>query len=60
MMRQLAFVCDESPVVRLKFENLGDVDSGGLETLVLVKAGDTWKIRHSHTSARRRPAPPAP
>lgn len=37
-----------------------DVDSGGLETLVLVKGpDDTWKIRHSHTSARRRtPAPP--
>ena len=34
-----------------------DVDSGGLETLVLVRMGDMWKIRHSHTSARRRPAP---
>ena len=33
-----------------------DVDSGGLETLVLVKVGDAWKIRHSHTSTRRRPA----
>jgi ketosteroid isomerase-like protein len=33
-----------------------DVDSGGLETLVLVKDGAAWKIRHSHTSARRRPA----
>jgi uncharacterized protein (TIGR02246 family) len=34
------------------------VDSGGLETLVLVKAADgAWKIRHSHTSSRpRRPA----
>ena len=34
------------------------VDSGGLETLVLVKGSDgAWKIRHSHTSARaRRPA----
>ncbi len=31
-----------------------DVDSGGLETLVLIRAGDVWKIRHSHTSARRR------
>lgn len=32
-----------------------DVDSGGLETLVLVKGPDSaWKIRHSHTSARRR------
>lgn len=35
-----------------------DVDGGGLETLVLVKAADgAWKIRHSHTSSRpRRPA----
>lgn len=34
------------------------IDSGGLETLVLVKGADgAWKIRHSHTSARaRRPA----
>ena len=39
---------------------MGDraVDSGGLETLVLVKGADgAWKIRHSHTSSRpRRPA----
>ncbi len=38
---------------------MGDrqLDSGGLETLVLVKGGDGWKIRHSHTSSRpgRRP-----
>lgn len=36
-----------------------DLDSRGLETLVLVKGADgTWKIRHSHTSSRpvRRPA----
>lgn len=34
------------------------IDSGGLETLVLVKGTDgSWKIRHSHTSSRpRRPA----
>lgn len=34
------------------------VDSGGLETLVVVKGTDgAWKIRHTHTSARpRRPA----
>ena len=30
------------------------VDSGGLETLVLVKDNGAWKIRHSHTSSRRR------
>jgi uncharacterized protein YcnI len=36
-----------------------DLDSRGLETLVLVKSADgNWKIRHSHTSSRpaRRPA----
>lgn len=34
-----------------------DIDSGGLETLVLVKDGGAWRIRHSHTSSRpRRPA----
>ena len=36
---------------------MGDrqLDSGGLETLVLVKSSDgTWKIRHSHTSSRAR------
>lgn len=33
------------------------IDSGGLETLVLVKdAGGAWKIRHTHTSARPRRA----
>lgn len=37
-----------------------DVDSGGLVTWVLTKSGDGkhWQIRHSHTSSRRRPAPP--
>lgn len=34
-----------------------DVDAGGLETLVMVRVGGTWKIRHSHTSASRRAAP---
>lgn len=36
-----------------------DIDSRGLETLVLLKGADgSWKIRHSHTSSRpaRRPA----
>ena len=33
------------------------IDGGGLETLVLVQdASGAWKIRHSHTSARRRPS----
>lgn len=33
-----------------------ELDSGGLETLVLVKSADgTWKILHSHTSSRARP-----
>ena len=36
-----------------------NIDSSGLETLVLLKGTDgSWKIRHSHTSSRpaRRPA----
>ena len=36
-----------------------EIDSRGLETLVLVKGADgSWKIRHSHTSSRpaRKPA----
>jgi uncharacterized protein YcnI len=34
-----------------------DIDGGGLETLVLIRMPDgAWKIRHSHTSSRRRPA----
>jgi ketosteroid isomerase-like protein len=32
--------------------------AGGLETLIVSRGGDgLWKIRHSHTSSRRRPAP---
>jgi uncharacterized protein (TIGR02246 family) len=30
------------------------VDSGGIATHVLVKDTGVWKIRHSHTAARRR------
>lgn len=39
-----------------------DIDAAGLETLVVVKGSDGgWKIRHSHVSSRRRPAPsPSP
>lgn len=34
------------------------IDSGGLETLVVVKGDDgSWKIRHSHTSSRPRRPP---
>ena len=34
-----------------------DLDSEGLETLMLVRTPEGWKIRHSHTSSRaRRPA----
>ena len=34
-----------------------DLDSRGLETLVVIKTPEGWKIRHSHTSSRpaRRP-----
>lgn len=35
------------------------VDSGGIATHVLVKEKGAWKIRHSHTAARRR-APGGP
>lgn len=36
-----------------------ELDSEGLETLVLVKTADGWKIRHSHTSSRPARRPPA-
>ncbi len=29
-------------------------DSGGLATYALVKSGGDWKIKHTHTSAKRR------
>lgn len=34
-----------------------EIDSGGLETLVVVDEGGVWKIRHSHTSSKPRRAP---
>jgi ketosteroid isomerase-like protein len=42
---------------RLKTKMEGElVDAEGLETMLLVKGADgTWKIRHSHTSSRRKP-----
>lgn len=34
-----------------------ELDSEGLETLMLIRTPDGWRIRHSHTSSRaRRPA----
>jgi ketosteroid isomerase-like protein len=37
-----------------------EIDSRGLETLVLIKGADgNWKIRHSHTSSRPAPRPAA-
>jgi ketosteroid isomerase-like protein len=37
-----------------------EIDSRGLETLVLLKGPDgNWKIRHSHTSSRPVRRPPA-
>ena len=37
-----------------------EIDSGGLETLILVKADDgRFQIRHAHTSSRRRPQQPS-
>jgi ketosteroid isomerase-like protein len=47
---------------RLKAK-IGDraIEAEGLETLVLVKGSDgAWKIRHSHTSSRRKPASSKP
>ena len=36
-----------------------EVEVSGLETLILLKGDDgAWRIRHSHTSSRRRPTPP--
>jgi hypothetical protein len=32
------------------------LDSGGLSTFVLSKDNGSWKIRHTSTAARRRPA----
>jgi hypothetical protein len=32
------------------------MDSGGLATFVLSKDATGWKIRHTATAARRRPA----
>ncbi|MDQ3420504.1 MAG: nuclear transport factor 2 family protein, partial [Acidobacteriota bacterium] len=61
--RQIQILSDRSAYVVSSYTlkaKMGErsIDSGGLETLVLVKddaAG--WKIRHSHTSSRpRRPA----
>jgi ketosteroid isomerase-like protein len=52
---RIAYVTSEYRLkVRMKER---EVDTGGLETLVLVKGDDgSWRIRHSHTSTRRRPA----
>lgn len=31
-----------------------EIRSGGLATYVMIREGGQWKIRHSHTSSRRR------
>jgi ketosteroid isomerase-like protein len=53
---QSAYVTSEYSIKAKMRER--DLDSQGLETLVVVKGEDgAWKIRHSHTSSRpRRPA----
>jgi ketosteroid isomerase-like protein len=54
---QSAYVTSEYSIKAKMGER--ELDSRGLETLVLVKGADgSWKIRHSHTSSRpaRRPA----
>ena len=53
---QAAYVTSEYSIKAKMGER--ELDSRGLETLVLIKTADgTWKIRHSHTSSRpaRRP-----
>src|SRR5262249_14556273 len=36
------------------------IDASGLETLILLRDGSgAWKIRHSHTSSRKRAGEPA-
>jgi ketosteroid isomerase-like protein len=57
--RRAAYVTSEYRLkTRLKDR---DIDAAGLETLIVVKSSEgTWKIRHSHTSSRRRPASPTP
>lgn len=61
--RQIQILGDRSAYVVSSYTlkaKMGDrsIDSGGLETLVLIKDGaGAWKIRHSHMSSRpRRPA----
>jgi ketosteroid isomerase-like protein len=55
LSESLAYVTAE---YRLKATVAGKaVDAEGLETLLLVKGSEgRWRIRHSHTSSRRRPA----
>jgi ketosteroid isomerase-like protein len=33
-----------------------EIRSGGLATYVMIREAGVWKIRHSHTSSKRRPA----
>lgn len=57
--RKAAYVTSEYAIKAKMKER--DVDGGGLETLLLLKGDDgVWRIRHSHTSSRRRPAPTPP
>lgn len=49
--RDAAYVTAEYAIKGRRGER--DVDGGGLATLVLIRDGGGWKIRHSHTSSRR-------
>jgi uncharacterized protein (TIGR02246 family) len=40
--------------IKYQIEGRPPVDSGGIATHVLVREQGAWKIRHSHTAARRR------
>lgn len=52
--RDAAYVTSEYSIKARMAER--EIDSGGLETLIVIREGAGWKIRHSHTSSRRRPA----
>ena len=36
------------------------VNGRGVETMVVERSGETWRIRHIHWSSGRAPAPPTP
>ena len=55
--RKTAYVTSEYSLKAQMKER--EIDASGLETLILLKEVGAWRIRHSHTSSRRRPTPPS-